>query len=75
MARTIALSEDVYRKLKQLKEALNMGYSDLIDMLIETYRRCRVEELKRLCKELMISEEEVAKIVEIHKQLRNRRWW
>lgn len=75
MARTIALSKDVYRKLKQLKEALNMGYSDLIDMLIETYRRCRVEELKRLCKELMISEEEVAKIVEIHKQLRNRRWW
>ncbi len=75
MARTIALSEDVYRKLKQLKDSLNMGYSDLINMLIETYRRCRIEELKRLCNELRISEEEVKKVVEVHRQLRNRRWW
>jgi len=75
LARTIALSEEVYRKLKQLKDSLNMGYSDLINMLIETYRRCRVEELKRLCKELRVGEEEFEKMVEIYKQLRNRRWW
>ncbi|MCE4629288.1 MAG: antitoxin VapB family protein [Desulfurococcales archaeon] len=75
MARTIALSEDVYRKLKQLKDSLGVGYSDLIDMLIEAYRRYRVEELKRLCSELRIDEGEVERIAGVLRELRNRRWW
>lgn len=74
LTKTIALSEDAYRKLKLLKDSLNTGYSDLINMLIETYRKYRVEELRRLCNRLKVSEEEVEKIVEIHRQLRNRRW-
>lgn len=69
------MSEDVYRKLKLLKDSLNTGYSDLINMLIETYKKYRVEELMRLCNRLRISGEDVEKIVEIHRQLRNRRWW
>lgn len=75
MTRTIALSEEVYRKLKQLKDSLGVGYSDLIDMLIEAYRRYRVEELKRLCTELRVSDEEAKRITEVLKGLRERRWW
>ncbi len=75
MARTIALSEDVYRKLRQLKEALGVGYSELVDMLIEAYKRYRVEELRKLCSELKLSEEEVEEVVRIVKGLRGRRWW
>ncbi len=45
LAKTIAaLSEKVYKKLKHLRDSLDMGYSELIDMLIETYKRYRVEE-------------------------------
>ncbi len=75
MTHTIAISENVYRKLKQLKDMLNVGYSDLIDMLIETYRKYRVEELKRLCNELRVSEEEINKIINVTRGLRKRKWW
>ena len=75
MARTIAISEDVYKRLKKLKDLLNVGYSDLISILIETYRKYRLEELKRLCNELKINEKEAEKITKIYKQLRNRKWW
>lgn len=75
MTRTIAVSESVYRKLRQLKDSLNIGYSDLLDMLIETYKKYRVEELKRLCNELKVDEKEFIKIRKITEELRKRRWW
>jgi len=75
MAKTVALSERVYKRLKELKESLGVGYSDLIEMLIEEYEKKRIEELKRLCRELRMSEEEVSKIKEITRELRERRWW
>ncbi len=75
MVRTIALSEDVYRRLRELKDLMNVGYSDLIDMLIEAYRKYRVEELKRLCSELRIEEGEVERVFEVYRRLRGRGWW
>ncbi|MCD6114434.1 MAG: hypothetical protein J7J78_03940 [Thermoprotei archaeon] len=75
MVRTIALSEDVYRRLRELKELLGVGYSDLVGMLIEVYRRYRVEELKRLCNELRIDEGEVERVFEVYRRLRGRGWW
>jgi len=75
LTRTIAISENTYRKLKQLKDALNMGYSDLINMLIETYEKYRVEELKKLCSKLRVDEKEFNKIKEITEELRRRKWW
>ncbi len=69
------MSKSVYRKLRQLKDSLNIGYSDLLDMLIETYRRYRVEELKRLCDELKVDEKGFNEIRRITKELRKRRWW
>ena len=69
------MSESVYRKLRQLKDLLNIGYSDLLDMLIETYRKYRIEELKRLCNELKVDEKEFNKIRKIIGELRKRRWW
>jgi len=75
LARTIAVSESDYRKLRQLKDSLNIGYSDLLDMLIETYKKYRVEELKRLCNELKVDDKEFIKIKKITEELRRRRWW
>jgi len=75
MAKTIALSERVYKRLRELKESLGVGYSDLIEMLIEEYEKKRIEELKRLCRELRLNEEEITKIKEITRELRERRWW
>ncbi len=75
MARTIALSEDVYRKLEHLKELLGMGYNDLIDMLIETYWRYRIEEMERLCNKLRIGDGEVEEVIKVTRELRRRKWW
>jgi len=52
-----------------------MGYSDLINMLIETYEKYRVEELKKLCSKLRVDEKEFNKIKEITEELRRRKWW
>lgn len=75
MARTIAISEGTYKKLKQLKDSLNIGYSDLINMLIETYEKNRVDELRKLCNELRINDKDVEKLIEITRELRKRSWW
>ena len=69
------MSESVYRKLRQLKDSLNIGYSDLLDILIETYKKYRIEELKRLCNELKVDEKEFNEIRKITEELRKRRWW
>ncbi len=37
--------------------------------------RTRVEELKRLCMELRIEEDEVKRVLEVHRKLRCREWW
>jgi hypothetical protein len=63
------------RKLKGLKDTLNIGYSDLINIFIETYKRYRLEELERLYKGLRIDEDEAEKIIEIYRQLKSRKWW
>lgn len=75
MARTVALSEQAYRRLKELKEALNLSYSDLLLKLIEEYERHRLCELKELCRKLKAAPEEASKIEEITAQLRRRSWW
>jgi len=75
LARTISLSESTYKKLKKLKEDLKVSYSELIEILIETYERSRIEELKKLCKKLKVSDEEASMIESIVKELRNRKWW
>ncbi|HDI46757.1 MAG TPA: hypothetical protein ENF82_03015 [Candidatus Methanomethylia archaeon] len=75
MARTVALSEQAYRKLKELKEALNLSYSDLLLKLIEDYERHRLHELKELCRKLKTTPEEASRIEEIVAQLRGRSWW
>jgi len=75
MTRTIALSERAYRRLKELKEALNLGYSELIELLIAEYEKRRIEELKTLCRKLRIKEEELAVIERLLKELRERKWW
>ena len=75
MARTVALSEQAYRRLKELKEALNLSYSDLLLKLIEEYERHRLRELKELCRKLKTTPEEASKIEEITVQLRRRSWW
>ncbi len=75
MTRTITLSEEVYKKLKRLKDSTGLGYSDLVNMLIETYHKCRVEELKKLCIELKVGDREVEEVVRITRDLRKRKWW
>jgi len=44
-------------------------------MLIETYKKYRIEELKRLCNELKVDEKEFNEIRRITEELRKRRWW
>lgn len=75
MARTIAVSEHVYSKLKELKEALGVGYSELIEMLIEVYERARREELEKLIQISKISDSDVKKVKEVVRNLRERSWW
>jgi len=75
MGKTIAISERVYVKLKELKEALGIGYSDLIEKLIEVYERVRREELRNISSSSKLSNEEVTKIREVIKNLRERQWW
>ena len=38
-------------------------------------RRRRKEELRKLCSKLKLSENEVKRVGEIIKELRERRWW
>ena len=75
MTKTIALSEQVYSELKELKEAMGIGYSELIKVLIKEYKKQRVKHLKELAEKLRLPEEEVLKVKEVIKKLRRRSWW
>ncbi len=75
MAKTIAVSEHVYSRLKELKEALGVGYSELIEMLIEVYERARREELERMLWVSKLNNDDVEKVREVVKKLRERSWW
>ena len=75
MGKTIALSREAYDELKKLKEELGLSYNELIILLVREYRKKRKEELKELCNKLKLSENEVKRIEEIIKELRERRWW
>lgn len=48
MTKTIAVSNRVYKKLKELKEAFNLSYSELLERLVESYERSRLEALRRV---------------------------
>ncbi len=75
MARTIAISERVYAKLRELKELLGVGYSELIEMLIETYEKYRRESLEKMLNESRMRNEDVEKVRKIVAELRGRSWW
>jgi len=75
MTRTIALSEEAYKKLKELKNAVDMSYSDLILMLIKEYKEKRLHDLITMCEKLKIGEENAKKIENIIGELREREWW
>jgi len=75
MTRTIALSEEAYKKLKELKNAVDMSYSDLILMLIKEYKEKRLHDLITICEKLKIGEENAKKIENIIGELREREWW
>ena len=75
MTKTIALSEEAYRKLKELKNAVDMSYSDLILMLIKEYKEKHLHDLIIMCEKLKIGEENAKKIENIIRELREREWW
>ncbi len=75
MARTIAISERVYAKLRELKELLGVGYSELIEMLIETYEKYRRESLEKMLNESRMRNEDVEKVRKTVAELRGRSWW
>ena len=62
------------RSWKELKEVLGVEYNELIEILIETYEKKRREELEKLIQESKLSNEDVKKVKEIAKNLRERSW-
>ncbi|MCD6084555.1 MAG: antitoxin VapB family protein [Desulfurococcales archaeon] len=76
MVKTVALSDEAYRRLKELKRRIKSeSFSDLILKLVEEYEKSRILYLKAAANELRLSSEEVSKLEKIISELRSRRWW
>jgi len=75
MTKTIAVSNRVYRKLKELKEVSNLSYSELLERLLESYEKYRLEALHRAIERSKLPDEKVEEIRRTVKELRERSWW
>jgi predicted CopG family antitoxin len=75
MTKTIAVSNRVYEKLKELKEAFNLSYSELLERLVESYERSRLEALRRVVERSKLPDEKVEEIRRLVEELRERSWW
>lgn len=76
MVKTIALPEDVYEELSALKkESGAETYGELVKMLIDVYRRFRVQVLKEVIGRLKLPEEEAVKVERAVSEVKGRRWW
>jgi len=75
VTKTIAVSNKVYEELKKLKESLGVGYSELLEILIKEYRERRIEKLINIIEKTKLTEEELRKVEEVVKRIRERRWW
>jgi len=75
MTKTIAVSDRVYKKLKDLKEASNLSYSELLERLLESYEKYRLEALRRAVERSRLPSEKVEEVRRIVKELRERSWW
>jgi|GEM_PF-1311497 len=75
MTKTIAVSDKVYKKLKDLKEASNLSYSELLERLLESYEKYRLEALRRAVERSRLPSEKVEEVRRIVKELRERSWW
>ena len=75
MTKTIAVSDRVYKKLKNLKEASNLSYSELLERLLESYEKYRLEALRRAVERSRLPSEKVEEVRRIVKELRERSWW
>jgi predicted CopG family antitoxin len=75
MTKTIAVSNRVYKKLKELKEAFNLSYSELLERLVESYERSRLEALRRVVERSKLPDEKVEEIRRLVEELRERSWW
>jgi len=76
MVKTIALPEDVYEELSALKkESGAETYGELVKMLIDVYRRFRVQALKEVIGRLKLPEEEAVKVERAVSEVKGRRWW
>ncbi len=76
MAKTIALPEELYSELLEVKrESGAETFAEVVEMLLSIYRRHRVEELKKAIERLKLSNEEVEKVEEVVREARGRSWW
>jgi predicted CopG family antitoxin len=75
MTKTVAVSNEVYRKLKELKEASNLSYSELLERLLESYERGRLEALRRIVERSKLPSDKVEVVRRIVGGLRERSWW
>jgi predicted CopG family antitoxin len=75
MTKTVAVSNEVYRKLKELKEASNLSYSELLERLLEGYERGRLEALRRIVERSKLPSDKVEVVRRIVGGLRERSWW
>jgi len=75
MTKTVAVSNEVYRKLKELKEASNLSYSELLERLLESYERSRLEALRRIVERSKLPSDKVEVVRRIVGGLRERSWW
>jgi predicted CopG family antitoxin len=75
MTKTVAVSNEVYRKLKELKEASNLSYSELLERLLEGYERGRLEALRRIVERSKLPSDKVEAVRRVVGGLRERSWW
>jgi len=75
MTKIIAVSNKVYKKLKELKEASNLSYSELLGRLLESYEKHKLEALRRVVERSRLPSEKVEEIKRVIEELRERSWW
>jgi len=54
-----ASNNRMYKKLKELKEASNLSYSELLEMLVESYERSKLEVLHKVVERFRLPDEKV----------------
>jgi predicted nucleic acid-binding protein len=60
-----ASNNRMYKKLKELKEASNLSYSELLEMLVESYERSRLEVLHKVVERFRLPDEKIEEDKEV----------